>query len=132
LRGYQWQLGERTLLEIPVSTMPILKIPFHFSYLLYLGVRSEALARQHLRLALWLCRLTGVEPSLLLHPLDFLGSDDVSELAFFPAMNLPSSRKLNLMNGFLDLLVARFAPTSMTAHAERLLRDERLPTRRPA
>ncbi len=33
-----------------------------------------------------MCRLRGVEPSVLLHPLDFLGANDIDSLAFFPGM----------------------------------------------
>ena len=37
--------------------------------------------------------MTGVAPSLLLYPLDFMGCDDDSGLGFFPAMNIPRDRK---------------------------------------
>ena len=40
-----------------------------------------------------LCRLAGVEPSILLHPLDFLGADDVDALGFFPGMAMTGDRK---------------------------------------
>ena len=37
LKPYRWRLdGERTLLEMPVTTFPVVKTPFHLSYLLYL------------------------------------------------------------------------------------------------
>jgi peptidoglycan/xylan/chitin deacetylase (PgdA/CDA1 family) len=81
VRAYWWQIADedgedRRLLEIPVTTMPVFCVPFHVSYLLYLRQFSRAAAWAHFRLALALCRLTGVGPSLLLHPLDFLGGDD--------------------------------------------------------
>ena len=37
--------------------------------------------------------LRGVQPSILLHPLDFLGADDVDSLQFFPGMSLTGARK---------------------------------------
>ena len=83
--------------------MPIFKIPFHVSYILYISRFSPALARFYFRLALGLCKLTRTTPSLLLHPLDFLGCDDVQELAFFPAMDLTSEKKIRLISDVLDI-----------------------------
>ena len=38
IKPYRWHLPSgRSLLEIPVSTIPIVKTPFHLSYLLYLS-----------------------------------------------------------------------------------------------
>jgi hypothetical protein len=93
IRPYLWELGNDTLLEIPVTTMPIFRLPIHFSYLLYISTFSPQLAQIYFKAALRLCRFAGVEPSLLLHPLDFLGNDDVSSLGFFPAMNCSKSEK---------------------------------------
>jgi hypothetical protein len=88
LRPYRWDLRDHSLIEIPVTTLPILKIPFHFSYILFLASTSTWLARMYFRTSLTMCRLTRVPPSLLLHPLDFLGKDDAPDLRFFPGMNL--------------------------------------------
>ena len=50
VRPYRWSLPSgRTLLEIPVTTMPVLKTPFHLSYLLYLSRVSEAAMTAYLR-----------------------------------------------------------------------------------
>ena len=84
-KPYHWDLDDgRRLLEIPVTTMPVFKVPFHFSYLLYLARYSEAAMAAYLRTAVTLCRVTGLEPSFLLHPLDLLGGDEAPALAFFP------------------------------------------------
>jgi peptidoglycan/xylan/chitin deacetylase (PgdA/CDA1 family) len=40
LNPYQWKLGARKLVEIPITTMPIFRVPIHLSYVLYLGVFS--------------------------------------------------------------------------------------------
>ena len=93
LRPYCWELDGQRLLEIPVTTMPLVRLPMHVSYLLYLAQFSRLAARVYFRTALRLCRLTGVAPSLLLHPLDFLGGDEEQDLAFFPAMGMPVRRK---------------------------------------
>ena len=44
LKPYQWSLGTDQLIEMPVTTLPIFKVPIHFSYLLYLSVYSPTLA----------------------------------------------------------------------------------------
>jgi len=93
IKPFLWDLGSRTLLEIPVSTMPVLKLPIHFSYLLYISTFSPHLARLYFQAALKMCRMAKAEPSLLLHPLDFLGADDVPGLGFFPGMMCPNSKK---------------------------------------
>jgi hypothetical protein len=118
LRPYRWKLDEQSLLEMPVTTMPVFKVPIHVSYLLYLSVFAPPLARLYFRTAVGLCRLTRTPMSLLLHPTDFLGCDDTPDMAFFPAMNLPSGRKVEMVRGFLRVLVSRFRVVSMLEHAQ--------------
>jgi hypothetical protein len=117
LRPYRWRTEAGTLVEMPVTTMPLLKVPIHVSYLLYLSVFSRRLALAYFDAALRLCQLTGTPPSLLLHPLDFLGCDDVQELAFFPAMGLPAAVKVGLVGEVVDLLAERFAVVPLCEHA---------------
>ena len=124
LRGYKWREltgpNKRELLEIPVTTAPLAKTPIHCSYLLYLAGYSAPLARLYFKTALGLCRLAGVTPSLLLHPLDFLGGDTESDLSFFPAMNQTTARKCELMEEFLALYKRHFDVTTMAGHADAL------------
>jgi peptidoglycan/xylan/chitin deacetylase (PgdA/CDA1 family) len=117
LRPYRWPGLPRELIEIPVTTMPLVKLPIHLSYLLYLSQYSEALAIAYFRAALRLCDVFKVEPSILLHPLDFLGGDDDSDLSFFPAMNLSAAKKLNLAGRMLDWLAKRRRIVTMREHA---------------
>jgi hypothetical protein len=123
LRPYRWQIegDEDTdgLIEIPVTTLPILRVPFHFSYILYLAGYSRGLALTYFRTALMLCRMTGVQPSLLLHPLDFLGCDDLEGLGFFPAMNLTSETKTSVVKHPLATLKSRFDVMNIKEHASR-------------
>lgn len=77
-----------SLAEIPVTTMPGLRLPIHLSYVLYIAAISPSLALTYFRRALDLCKLTRTEPSILLHPLDFLSGEECPELRFFPAMQL--------------------------------------------
>ncbi len=130
--AYEWALRNgKSLLEIPVTTIPGIKAPFHFSYLLFLARRSEALAMGYLRTALTICRAAGVEPSFLLHPLDLMGGDEVKELAFFPGMDLSSRRKRELFAKALTILTEHHTPVTMSAHARAIRARARLARRVP-
>lgn len=128
IRPYVWDVDGRPLLEIPVTTMPVLRLPMHQSYLLYLAGYARFLGRAYQRLAAGICRLFDVQPSLLLHPLDFLGGDRVQDLAFFPGMHLPTAFKLDFFEQVMTHLMTRFEPVPLGRHA-RILLEGRLPMR---
>ncbi len=130
VKPYRWQLDAGSLVEVPVTTMPVFKVPFHLSYLLYLGVYSHPLARLFLWKALAVCRLAGVQPSLLLHPLDFLGADDCEALAFFPAMRLPGEVKRRRAFELIDAFRSRYTVLPMGRHVA-ALEAAGLPSRSP-
>jgi hypothetical protein len=132
VRPYFWKLSSgRQLLEIPVTTIPVVKVPFHLSYLLYLARVSEALMRAYLRTALGFCRATGTEPSFLLHPLDLIGGDQVRDLSFFPGMDITGREKMRIFLTVLRILAERFQLVSMSRHADAILRRGGLPQRDP-
>ena len=120
LKPFTWHTTAGSLLEIPVTTMPLFKVPIHVSYLLYLAGYSRVVAKLYWRTALQLCRATGTELSLLLHPLDFMGSDDTDRLGFFPAMKRPHAGKLVLVGQFFDLLQRQFECVPMGEHARQI------------
>ena len=132
LRPYRWQMAAdglgNDLIEIPVTTLPALKVPFHMSYILFIATYSSALALAYFGTALALCRIAGVQPSLLLHPLDFISSDDTEDLSFFPAMKMPSKSKLSIVGQALRLYAENFEILSMQQHAQEVIRssDQRL------
>ena len=64
-----------------------------------------------------MCRLTNTEPSILLHPLDFIGNDDVGNLAFFPGMDVDVSHKLDMVTWVLDKLEKHYRLVTMQEHA---------------
>lgn len=117
LKPYRWQVEGQTLIEIPVTTMPLFKVPIHFSYLLYLSLYSTSLALQYFQTALRLCRMRRVQPSLLLHPLDLLGSDDTRDLSFFPGMKVTSGKKLEVVSRALQLMSEQFNVLTLQQHA---------------
>ncbi len=100
--------GDRTLEEVPVTTMPLLRLPIHVSYVLYIAAISPRMALAYFRTALLLCKLTRTEPSILLHPLDFLSMHDCPEFAFFPAMNMDPDVKRTVLFQSLSMLAEMF------------------------
>lgn len=125
-KPYTWQTQGKDLLEIPVTTMPLFKVPIHASYILFLGTYSKALALAYWKTALTMCKLAGVQPSILLHPLDFIGNDDTERLSFFPAMRVPAQQKIELMHDVFRLMKQRYEVLPMRDHAERLTQRGKL------
>jgi peptidoglycan-N-acetylglucosamine deacetylase len=116
IKPYRWRQSDG-LLEMPLTTMPMVRIPIHMSYLLYLASFSRQLAVGYFHMALRLCRLCGISPSLLLHPLDFLGRDDRIGLEFFPAMSLTSDQKLLTVSELLSTYSKQFRVVTLKEHA---------------
>lgn len=126
LKPYRWRGSD--LVEVPVTTMPLAKVPMHLSYLLYLARFSKLAAKTYWKLAFAMCKWSGTEPSILLHPLDFMGSDDDGDLGFFPAMDKPAAWKLELAEEFLDDFAKHFNVLPMGAYVQTLTK---LPQRTP-
>jgi peptidoglycan/xylan/chitin deacetylase (PgdA/CDA1 family) len=131
VRPYRWVVDDRTLLELPVTTLPGIKVPIHVSYLLMLSAYSPAAARAYFDAALRVCRAAGVGPSILLHPLDLISGDDVKELAFFPGMEIPLDQKLARVDSYLERFRHHFDVVPVGEHA-RALAARDLPVRAPA
>jgi peptidoglycan-N-acetylglucosamine deacetylase len=130
--AYRWRLPSgKALLEIPVTTVPIVKTPFHMSYLIYLSRFSPKLADAYLRGAIGLCRRMGITPSFLLHPLDVLGAEQAPQLMFFPGMDVPTLTKRALVRQVLETLSRHFTLVPMSVHASHALAQERLAVLEP-
>ncbi|GAP96991.1 polysaccharide deacetylase family protein [Leptolyngbya sp. NIES-2104] len=132
LKPYRLRLDSGNLVELPVTTMPLFKVPIHASYILYLGVFSPMLAMLYFRSAIALCRLFRVQPSILLHPLDFMGCDDLPELAFFPAMNQPSYKKVAMMSKIISVLTDNYTVLTISQHAHQVARVDKMPLMHPS
>ncbi|WP_416308174.1 polysaccharide deacetylase family protein [Neptunicella sp. SCSIO 80796] len=113
LKPYYWQYQQQQLLEIPVTSMPLLRLPFHGTYLHYLADRSEKLALGYFKTALLLCRLRRIEPSFLLHCTDFIGYDDGIDLDYLPGMRRSCAQKMAFMHQVMGLFQQYFRPLSM-------------------
>ena len=116
---YRWRLtGGREILELPVTTMPGLKLPFHLTYLMYLSHFSPLLMRAYFSTTLALLKASGTRPSFLLHPLDLMGSDSVPELSYFPAMGIPTRVKKARFVSIIQQIKRHFHPVSLNRFAE--------------
>lgn len=117
LKPYYWNLGEnKKIAEIPVTTMPVFKLPFHLSYLLYISNISLVLMKIYLATALFLCKVTRTPVSFLLHPLDIIGGDQLHELAFFPGMNIESDRKVKVFRQVISELKKHYDLVNMSRY----------------
>lgn len=125
LRPFRWDLDDARLVEVPVTTMPLTRLPIHATYLLYLWQRSPALARRYLRTAVSLCRWRRVGPSMLLHPIEFLDHRDpeARDLAFLPGVDRPYGSKHELLAETLEALRRSFVLTPLAEHAAQLATD---------
>ncbi|MEO0895740.1 MAG: polysaccharide deacetylase family protein [Bacteroidota bacterium] len=133
VKPYNWQLSnDQKLLELPVTTIPGIKTPFHLSYLLFLSGFSDALMKTYLNTAIQACKMSGTEPSFLLHPLDLIGGDQVPELKFFPGMNISSDRKIEVFNKVMTALGKHFDLVNMSEHVRQIMDTRTLKTRVPS
>jgi len=117
LKPYKWDLGDgKSIIEIPVTTMPIFKLPFHLSYLIYIGNVSMALMKLYLSIAIFLCKITRTPISFLLHPLDLIGGDQIKDLAFFPGMNVNSEKKVKVFKIVIRKLSRNYNVVNMSKY----------------
>lgn len=118
LKPYYHDLGDgKKIAEIPVTTMPVFKIPFHLSYLIFISSISMWLMKVYLKWSLFLCRITRTPVSYLLHPLDIIGGDKITRLAFFPGMNITTEKKVLVFKAVLQELKSGFNLVSLSALA---------------
>ena len=117
LKPYKWDLGEgKSITEIPVTTMPFFKLPFHLSYLIYLGNISIGLMKGYLSTAIFMCKVTKTPISFLLHPLDLIGGDQITQLAFFPGMGVTTNKKKVIFKQVIHILTQHLDIQNMTKH----------------
>lgn len=104
LSPFRWTTPNGLLLELPVSSLPLLRTPIHMSYIQALAGHTSAGAHRYLRVALAALRRAGVPPSFLLHPTDVIDAGDAPRLGFFPGMGRPWRAKLAQVRRALDTL----------------------------
>lgn len=131
LRPYNWSLSHGAVVEVPVTTLPLLRLPFHGTYLNYLADFAPGLARGYLAAALSTCRMRAVPPSFLLHATDFLGCDDAPELSYMPGMKRSAEAKTAFMTEVLSRYREAFQVQPIGAFVEALKTQRPLPQLEP-
>ncbi len=131
LRPFHWDLGAARLIEIPVTTMPLLRMPIHMTYVNFIADLSPRLAEIWFRAGLALCHARGIAPSLLLHATDFIGAGDAGHPAFMPGMRRASRDKIALLKRLLDVFRERFNVLSLGEFAKLAESGKPLPIIRP-
>jgi len=128
---YYWHIPKRgDLLEIPVTTIPILKTPFHLSYLIFLARLSPIAMLLYLKLGLSLIRARNIEPSFLIHPTDMLGIEQVPDMRFFPGMALSANEKLKILKRVIREITKHFKLVKMINHAKAIIEKNDIKVRR--
>jgi peptidoglycan-N-acetylglucosamine deacetylase len=126
IKPFSWLLKNGELLEIPISTVPGLRFPFHLSHLMWLYSVSPFLAKNYFKLSINLCNLRGIQPSFLLHPLDFLGKENCPKLSFFPGMDLTQKDKLAFIDFCFQELSKLFEIVPMSTFAQEIKKQNAL------
>ena len=73
----------------------------------------------YLSFAIFMFKITGSQPSYLLHPLDLISGDKVPQLAFFPGMNIPTERKIEVFKYVIQKLKQNFEILPMLQFADK-------------
>jgi hypothetical protein len=76
------------------------------------------LMKVYLNTAIRMCKITNTPISFLLHPLDVIGGDQITELAFFPGMNVSSEKKVEIFKNVIGLLQRHFDVVNMSKHSD--------------
>ncbi len=122
LKPYFWKLkNDRRLIEVPVTTMPLFRVPIHMTYLVYLSTVSKHLAFFYLKCAIYLCKLTRTSPHFLIHPTDLLGNDMVSGMEFFPGMQISGQKKSAFFKKVIRIFSRHFTLLSMDDYVNEVL-----------
>ncbi|SDO37939.1 Polysaccharide deacetylase [Klenkia soli] len=124
VKPYRWDVrgpaSAAGLAELPVTTMPLARVPVHASYVLHAHSVNPRLAKLMVAAAVRACLLTGTAPSLLLHPLDLLDAADAPGLEFFPGMQIPAAEKARVLDHLLRSLTKHWTLGQTRAHAAAL------------
>lgn len=131
LRPYSWTLSHGAIVEMPVTTLPLLRLPFHGTYLNYLADFAPGLARGYFAAALKICRMRAVPPSFLLHATDFLGCDDAPDLSYMPGMKRSAEEKTAFMTDILVRYRESFRVQPIGAFVDGLASQRKLPQLEP-
>jgi hypothetical protein len=103
MEAFEWEHDDFNILEIPVTTLPLIRTPLHMSYLH--ALRARVVADNYLRFGLALCRLRRYPVSFLIHPPDVVDAEEAPALAYLPGMTVPWKKKVDLVRSALSRVV---------------------------
>jgi hypothetical protein len=115
---FYWKTTQGKLLEIPVTTMPLFRTPIHLSYLIWLAQFSDSIAWIYSKMWISLTKQLNVSPSILLHPPDFMGKEDLPALSFFPGMRFTREAKLQFIDSVFKELKNHFDLISLNEYVK--------------
>jgi len=78
------------------------------------------LMKVYLNTAIRMCKITKTPISFLLHPLDLIGGDQITELAFFPGMNVSSEKKVEVFKNVVGFLQKHYKVVNMGKYCDYL------------
>jgi hypothetical protein len=107
-KPFQWHDHQSRLIELPVTTMPYTRFPVHWTYLNFIADLSDGLARAYLHTHLGLLQYEKLQPQLLLHCTDFLGSDDPHVPQFIPGMKRDAKDNVAFLKATLAMYQNRY------------------------
>ncbi len=123
---YLFELDQRQLLEIPVTTLPFLRLPMHLTYLNFIADYAPRAALAYFHQALSLCRYRNVAPSLLVHATDVIGCDDKPCPRFLPGMRRDHHAKIRFLSSVLAALQQSYAVQPLGSYAAQIVRQSSL------
>lgn len=126
-KPFLWEIDAKSkMLEIPITTMPYLKLPIHLSYLIYLNGICTDLMSSYLTMTLGLCKMNKIGMSFLLHPLDIMDAKQIPELAFFPGMKISWKKKIILFKDILRKISDYYCLVNMETYAKLIISNGNL------
>lgn len=78
------------------------------------------LMKLYLNTAIRMCKITNTPISFLLHPLDLIGGDQITQLAFFPGMNVSSGKKVEVFKNVINSLKKNYEVSNMSIYYNQL------------
>lgn len=126
LGSFEWVHENFRLLEVPVTTMPIVRSPVHMSYIHTAAAVSPTLGRAYLKSCSGLCRVFGIPISFLIHPPDVLDATDAPQLSYLPGMRASWQDKLDLVRTSLLTVLNGRVPLRHIEHVRSITHPEDL------
>ena len=109
-----FQKGESAIVELPVTTLPLFRLPAHFSYMVLGGGMYAALTRSLLKAG------NAGFVNFLFHPLDLLDAADVAlDVKKVRGLSVPAATKMKMAEEILGFFKDRYEIVTSRELAEK-------------